>query len=264
MRIFIKLKALKTVYQDKSINSRFHLGTQGYLYNKLKESNFYNIHDKKSYKPFCFSGIFPVFNQRIEEEYNYSLIISSPKKELIDFFMLNIITGEKVNFGEYFFEIIDLKVEKDILKNFDMLETTNMVSITKKNEKGRPYSINFSKNEKEFLDYLRKNCIKKYNYYNNEDLPLDYDIFGKSIIKLKENSKEIISIKMPESQKEKGFTIMGCPIEIKLSHLTKIQRDILNCVYDAGFGEKNSYGIGFMKKKTRFSLNDLNNFEKLI
>ncbi|MGC8885519.1 MAG: CRISPR-associated endoribonuclease Cas6, partial [Candidatus Nanoarchaeia archaeon] len=76
MRILLNLKTTKNFSYDKNY---FHK-LEGFVYSFLKDTPLSILHDKKSYKFFCFSNIFPLpkENLEIKSEEIKNLIISSP------------------------------------------------------------------------------------------------------------------------------------------------------------------------------------------
>ena len=83
MRLVLKLESNKDVLQSKENNSKFYGGMHGWVYNKLKNTDFSKIYFEKEFKPFCFSNLFPIEKALIKEGQIYSLIISSPNEMFI-------------------------------------------------------------------------------------------------------------------------------------------------------------------------------------
>lgn len=86
MRVLIKLRSNSNqVYQ----NNYFHK-FQGFVYNLLKETPLKRVHNKKGYKFFCFSNLFPLNEKNgeippIKEGEPRNFIISSPSRIFIKF-----------------------------------------------------------------------------------------------------------------------------------------------------------------------------------
>ncbi len=66
---------------------QYHCQLQGFIYHLLNGSKYKNIHDKKGYKFFCFSNVFPVSKNIINGDVR-NLSISSPDSNFI-FFLEN-------------------------------------------------------------------------------------------------------------------------------------------------------------------------------
>ncbi|MGQ9719544.1 MAG: hypothetical protein ACUVWK_06900 [Nitrososphaerales archaeon] len=78
MRVIVKLEAL----EDCAYDYEYHHYLQGLIYNLIKGSEYSYLHDKKGYKFFCFSNIFPVMD--LKKGDNRTLIISSPDDLFIE------------------------------------------------------------------------------------------------------------------------------------------------------------------------------------
>ena len=63
---------------------QYHYYLQGFIYSLLKDSRFQYLHDKKGYKLFCFSNIFPAAVNLEKNDFR-TLIISSPNEEFITY-----------------------------------------------------------------------------------------------------------------------------------------------------------------------------------
>ncbi|MCK5025374.1 MAG: hypothetical protein KAS15_02200 [Nanoarchaeota archaeon] len=64
MRITLTLKALGDVSQ-KDAFPKYYPAMQGFVYDKLKNSVFSDLHDKKGFKNFCFSNLIGVRNNKV-------------------------------------------------------------------------------------------------------------------------------------------------------------------------------------------------------
>ncbi len=99
---------------------------QGFIYSKLKGTDFEYIHDRKGSKFFCFSNIFPIGDYKKDEK-KY-LIISSPMKEFIKTLYERISSeiGEVVKIGEKKFLIANCK-EFDVKLKFPWETSTPII-----------------------------------------------------------------------------------------------------------------------------------------
>lgn len=248
IRLKLLLQADKSVTQDKENNSKFHIGTRGFIYAKIKSLE---IHNDKCFKYFTFSNLFPLPSERIEENKNYWLTISSPREDIIEIIKCNCPIGEKINLGEYSFILKDIREESNFkLKDFSILRTATLINITKKTQNS--YKSLLLENDKDFLYYLQNNGLAKYNYYFNEDN--DFNLFENC--KIEAFGKKSVSLKI---YSEKGdYLIIGNLLDFKFGSLKKKQREILEFLIESGFGERTTYGLGYL-----YSNNANNNFENL-
>jgi CRISPR-associated endoribonuclease Cas6 len=78
MRLLIKLRCL----ESSGYEMHYHYHLQGFIYNLLRDSKYDYIHNKKGYKFFCFSNIFPITNV-LKKNSIYNLLLSSPSNEIV-------------------------------------------------------------------------------------------------------------------------------------------------------------------------------------
>ena len=55
MRLLLKLRALK----NQAYDLKYHHKLQGFIYSLLDGTPYVKLHDRRGYKFFCFSNIFP-------------------------------------------------------------------------------------------------------------------------------------------------------------------------------------------------------------
>ena len=247
MRLLVRLKSVKVSEYDLNY---FHK-LQGFVYKLLMDTDYKVLHDRKGYKFFCFSNIFPVGDVKAGEERN--LIISSPDKVFIKVLeekinkMMNDKT--KINIGDYEFIIDDVSTFQQKLKrNVSLLSATPIViRIPEKNYERYDIPVEFRKKRyvywrpqysfEAFVKQLEDNLIKKYNqfYHTNFEIENIFEVF-----KFKRPVVNHVVIKGKEK------IIVGSIWEFKFSYLNLKQKKILEFGVDCGFGERNSLGFGFM------------------
>lgn len=238
MRLLISLKSLNSCAYDVHYYNKL----QGFVYSHLR--NFYpKIHDKKSYKFFCFSNIFPIGD--IKEGSARKLLISSPDNTLIK--LLNENIPEKISVGEMLFEVTEktlIESKLNFLPSRIISATPIIIRIPQR--KYQEYGIESDKNYiywrktypfNVFVKQLEENLIKKYNEFYKTDIE-EFPIFEQFIFK-KETCNHVFI-------KNKETKIIGSIWEFIFSNLNKYQEKILNFGLDCGLGERNSLGFGFM------------------
>ena len=249
MRLLLKLKARKSVKQNKENNSKFYTGLHGWIYDKLKETDFSDIYSKTGFKPFCFSNLFPIKEQVINEDNIYSLIISSPNEMFIIAIISKMNISEIVNLGEYSFELISYKpLARKEINQGDTLENETIINICiLKNDKKN--SITFSKSPELFKINLAKNLIRKYNRFNDPKIEEDFYLWKNIEIGEIKGTESAIKINLIK-EGDNWFNVIGARYKFKIGDIDETQKKILNLSYDLGFGERNSFGFGFMNIKT--------------
>lgn len=243
MRLLIKFKSqIDQVFQTNYFH-KFH----GFIYNLLKETPLKEIHNLKSYKYFCFSNLFPIGN--IKKEDTKYFIISSPSKIFIKIISEKLKELDEVHIGDYSFLIEDIFIlQPKLRKNYKLISATpiiiripearyNEYYIPKELRKKRYIYWRPTIDFKAFVKQLEANLFKKYNNFYNTKIE-EFPIFEQ--FKFIKPCSNILTIK------GKDYTIVGSLWEFSFSYLNKEQRKILEFGIDCGFGERNSYGFGFV------------------
>lgn len=228
---------------QKDAFPKYYPAIQGFVYDKLKNSVFSDLHDKKGFKNFCFSNLIGVRNNKILEDYPYKITISSPNKELINIIKSNLKDGEKINLGEFSFELMRFYDYDVKLDNFSVIETPTIIVVTEHlRMENKIKSLDFLKKEdkERYLYLLRKNLIKKYNSFNGSKIIEDYDLWNNVMVEPTLKGKYSIPCEPLK------FRFIGNKLRFKLGYMDEVQKNVFNHCFETGFGAYNSYGMGFM------------------
>lgn len=251
VRINLSLKSLNSCSQ-KIFDKKFRSSFKGFIYKLLENSKFGLDKENSYFRGFCFSNIFPIRDSKLEENKVYHINISSIYSDLIMIILSKINIGDKINLGEGSFEIIDMKIEReDIFENI-LLESMNPICI-KTNKNDSELFVNYDKNKKLFIKNLAINLIKKYNFYYNENVDLDFNLFEnidiESIINKRKNTSHysLIMEDFDINRKGKPIYVYGNKLRFKIGEINGIQKKILQTGLESGFGSMNSYGMGYMR-----------------
>ena len=181
MRLLIKVKTVK----DCRYEMQYHYHLQGFIYHLLNRSEYQTIHDKRGYKFFCFSNIFPV-TANLKTGDLRNLLISSPDSNFIFSLEKSIknLTNKEVVIGSMKFKIEQVTVIDTIIpidSPFILITGTPIV-IRIKREKYKQIGINpsmdypfvFWKSNypiELFMSQIKDNLLKKYRkfYHNNSN-----------------------------------------------------------------------------------------------
>jgi len=247
MRIFLQLEAIKDCEYDIMY---FHK-LQGFVYSLLKETEYNILHDKKGYKFFCFSNIFPVGTIKIGDIKN--LLISSPDHLFVKFLEEElkklVDSGKAINIGEMLFKVENVSLIKTKLgRNCRLISATPIViRIPEKNYDRYDIPQKFRKKRyvywrpcysfEAFIKQLEENLIKKYNEFYRTDFEIE------GIFEMFRFIKPTINYAIIGGQEQ---MLVGSIWEFQFSYLTPKQKKILEFGLDCGFGERNSLGFGFM------------------
>ncbi len=245
MRILIKLKNAKEQAYDLKYNNKL----QGFIYNLLHNTEYGKLHDGEGYKFFSFSNIFPMSSRKGDGR---TFIIASPDEKFIDVVSvkLNERKDSLLHIGEYEFELLDVKKINVKLKNKAELITGTPIVIRIPREKYKEYGIDGEYDsvywkrkhtDLVFITQLESNLFKKYNRFYNTKID-EFQVF-----KQQPKFKKLVVNHVIKGGKE--HKVFGSLWEFHFDYVTDDQRKILEFGLDAGFGELNSLGFGFMNLK---------------
>jgi len=249
LRLLVRLKALRRV----AYNLAYHKDLQGLVYRFLRNSAFKTLHDRKGYKYFSFSNIVPP-SRMIDEGSSRSLIVASPDSHFIETVSkgLEQIQGREVRIGEMAFKVEETRpfnqdLPEDSFDGFTLTSGTPIIVRIPQNrlqEYGitpkHPYRYVYWRKEHTptaFMKQLEENLVKKYNEYYGTRLE-PFQIFEQLRFKKQ--------VAVPLRMKGEESTIIGTLWDFHFTPLNGIRRDLLQFGLDAGFGEMNSLGFGFM------------------
>lgn len=245
MRVWVKLLSTK----DCSYDLKYYHKLQGLIYSLLRDTEYSSLHDKKGYKFFCFSNIFPVPpNYQIKGGEDKQLLISSPDKLFIKI-LCKKLDGNIIHIGEMEFEVKEVKKLRVRLKrNCRLISATPIIiRIPEKNYERYGIPSEFRKKRyvywrpqysfEAFVKQLEENLIKKYKEFFREDFEIE------RIFEVYRFRKPVVSHVIIGGREQK---FVGSLWEFWFSHLSKKQKRILEFGIDCGFGERNSLGFGFI------------------
>ncbi|MFH1773937.1 MAG: CRISPR-associated endoribonuclease Cas6 [Methanobacteriota archaeon] len=242
MRLLIKLKALK----DCAYDITYYPKMQGFVYSLLKDTEYSSLHDKKAYKFFSFSNIFPASDFKSGDERRF--MISSPDEKLIETFKNRLTKLEQAAIGEMLFRIKEVAALNPKITKSCTLKTGTPIVIRIPKENYAEYGISPPKNYdylywrknysfNAFLRQLEDNLFKKYSEFYG--LPAEpSQIF--------EQFKFLKPVSIPIPIDGKNVSIIASLWEFIFGYIDREKQKLLQFGLDAGFGELNSIGFGFM------------------
>jgi len=246
MRLLIELRALCDCVYDLM----YHHKLQGFLYDLLRDSSYSGLHDRRDYKFFCFSNIFPSVDMQEGDARRF--LVSSPDAGLIQVFMeqLNKLqrSGERVNVGEMSFSVKGVSVLEPRVGRSCVLAagTPIVVRIPRVNyarygiEPPKDYKYVYWRKQYPFDAFVRQledNLFKKYNTFYGTQLEA-FPIFEQFTFQ-----KQVCNHLVIDGREAKIF---GSIWRFPTSGLSEERWRILQFGLDSGFGELNSAGFGFM------------------
>ena len=251
MRLLIKLYSKSSFLYD----NEYHHNLQGFIYSLLKNSKYHYLHDKKGYKFFCFSNIFPFSNMIMKNKIK-NLLISSPDIEFLVYIdsLLNEFQNKLVQIGNMEFEIIG---KEKLSINFPNENQISLVTgtpiiiripnskFTQYNMKPLQYEYYYWRREyplELFISQLENSLIKKFNDFcqykkiENKLQTESFNFFQRCRFKKQISTRVNIN----------GFShpIIGTLWEFDFEACR--DKSLIEFALDAGLGERNSLGFGFM------------------
>lgn len=236
MRLSLKLKSISTVLQ-RDFHSRYFTDFHGFVYQTMKTEK----------ALFSFSNLFPVKGQKVVQDEYYNVLISSSIPSVIEKIFFGLKIGEKINIGELSFLLEEVKLVTRQLKNDSVIESINVINLTKHTE-NRIRAIKYD--QEGYKGFLKQSLIRKYNRITGNSVSEDFDLFSNVDISLHEKHPTAsFPINFYNKGKNKSFNVIGNKLVFTFKGISDEQLKIFQVCYDAGFGERCSYGAGFMVER---------------
>jgi len=261
MRLLFKLVPM----ESHPYMNDYHYNLQAAIYSLIRDGGLPEVHEKRGYKFFCFSNIFPFgdFKRGVEKD----LLVSSPDYAILESIeraaSAKVRSGRPLVMGELQFVIAD--VSKPFRISFEGPEVTvrsatpivmripkakfEEYGITPKLDYDYVYwreSISFEA----FIKQLRDNIAKKVKEYlqgqkinSTKQVPYSNE---ETLLPAVVSYKFIRSVAKPITLKGRRQIIIGSIWDITLLAESADQMGTLEIALDSGLGERNSLGFGFM------------------
>lgn len=248
-RLLIKLQAT----HDSRYETEYHKDVQGLIYSLLRGSS-YDNHDKQGYKFFTFSNIFPFFNIRKNDQRN--LIISSPNDDFVSYVKEQLEYLQDIRIGQMRFKVdqcnrLGIKLPEDdsfglitgtpiIIRihryRYEEVDALDLVTKYKSIYWRRNHPVDL------FINQLEGNLVKKYNDYHNTQ---DSEPQERSPLFYSYKFLKQVATRISAGPNLPKATVIGTNWLFLLNGASELAGFAL----DAGLGELNSLGFGFMNVK---------------
>ncbi|WP_297499711.1 CRISPR-associated endoribonuclease Cas6 [Thermococcus sp.] len=210
---------------------------QGFIYNMLKGSEYGERHDEPRFKFFTFSDFF------LDSMGRPTLLISSPEKGFINTLYGAIKDKERVYIGRHELIVAELKRFKLPLRR--VFQTGSPIVLYRNAQENEYFKLHQHRDLRFFLQRLKENAEKKYEAFYGEDFLLEEPIFDRLIPKLRNNGKLDVYVKVVKNGVP--FPVIGSNWELlEKERIRPEERRFYRFIMDAGLGEKNSLGFGFL------------------
>ena len=245
MRVLVELQALCNCVYDLM----YHHKLQGFLYSLLAGSAYADLHDKRGYKFFCFSNIFPSVDMREGDVRRF--LISSPDVGLIGVFVKGLdsiqCNKERLNIGEMSFSVKGVSILEPKVGRSCVLAagTPIVVRIPKANYSRygivppEDYEYVYWRKQYPFDAFVRQledNLFKKYNTFYGTQLEA-FPIFEQFTFQ-----KQVCNHLVIDGRETKIF---GSIWRFTFNYLYGDKQKVVQFALDTGLGELNSIGYGF-------------------
>ncbi|MBI5390465.1 CRISPR-associated endoribonuclease Cas6 [Candidatus Woesearchaeota archaeon] len=223
---------------------------RGFVYSLQKESPAFNKHNASGYKLFTFSNIFPAQDVKSGETRYFQ--ISSPLKDLMYYLKgrLGEMQEKKIvlNIGEYQFLITSVRSLHPVVTSSCELITGTPIVLRIPNQRYEEYGISSLRSYEYwrpdydfsiFVKQLTDNLIKKHKQFSGK------------VSRLRQLFEEFTfkkSVSVVVAEEGRNIPVIGSVWKFRFHHMEEEQQRILQLGLDAGFGEMNSSGFGFMNK----------------
>jgi CRISPR-associated endoribonuclease Cas6 len=238
---------------------QYHYHLQGYIYNLLKGSKYDYVHDREGYKFFCFSNIFPASD--LAKDDTRTLLISSPDSGLIDY-----LHGVLQKPWNQYAMIGKMKFKMESVEEFAVSPPENyLISVIT----GTPIIIRISRETMQkngieakgkypyiywrnnypvgiFINHLTNNLLNKYAEFSRSDESKGFTLLDEQLENKPIFDQFVFKKQISTRVFLKGFeqVVIGTVWQFRFSPST--DRDLIHFAMDAGLGERNSLGFGFM------------------
>lgn len=229
MRLLIKFSSVEKPVPISYFINKFTI--QGLIYHffLLSEKLKYK-HEEKGIKFFCFSDVFS------KDDYYY-LLFSSPSKEIVEEVYKVVKNIQHFYIGYKLFKKEEVKKFNIRIRKKVRWETGSPIVVYYKE---KPFSFLKDKEWDAFFHRIKENAIKKFESFYKEKIEIE-EIFDRVEFKK--------SVAIPLQKDERKFLIFGSTWKLlEKSYVGKNERKFYQFLMDAGIGEKNSLGFGFVNQ----------------
>jgi CRISPR-associated endoribonuclease Cas6 len=228
----------------------YHKDIQGLIYGLLRGSQ-YNVHDKSGYKFFSFSNVFPWGNIRKNDVRN--LMIASPNNDFISYVkeQLEYLPTIRVGAMQFKFDYcnkLDIRLPN---RPFSLITATPILCNIQRYRFEEANALDLVNGFKStywrvdhpvdlFLKQVEANLVKKYNSYHEPESPATRDTEHDRIF-YKSRFLKQVAIPLSMGQDRYKPTVIGTNWLFGFT-----DPELAKFALDAGLGELNSLGFGFM------------------
>ncbi|ASJ09413.1 CRISPR-associated endoribonuclease Cas6 [Thermococcus siculi] len=222
---------------DGEFNQPNKHAVQGFIYNMLRDTRYEERHDEPRFKFFTFSDFFRDRKGRL------TFIISSPERGFINALYSKLKKREHVYIGKHQLKLLEVTKFDVPLRN--RFQTGSPIVIYKNSRENEYFKLHTHLDLRFFLERLKDNAERKYNAFYDDDFILEGPLFDRIIPKVRNNNKLDVYVKVVKNGRP--FPVIGSNWELlEKERIEPHERRFYRFIMEAGLGEKNSLGFGFI------------------
>jgi len=239
----IRLRAKK----DQSYDPAYHIKLQGVVYDLVEKAGYESIHDEGPFKFLTFSNVFPPKDMREGDERTF--ILSSPNENLIKSLQEVVNSERLIEPGDRQYVVDDTAIFNISPDRQGTMITGTPIVVRIPASRCGEYGIDdmgyddvywrIGNNSDAFIDKVEENLASKYREYYDREPPERPYFTGY-------NPRKQISV--PLRYEDREVTVIGTTWELDYECETRGMHRIIRMAYDAGLGELNTTGFGFMNE----------------
>lgn len=239
-----ELKCITYLKEDISFENSFDVLSKYINYSICKKDEYLEQHNKNIFNNYCFGSFLPIEKDKIYKKgNNYSFTIRTINEE----FAKDLYNLLRVNIDNRFLQIIEIR-KKIIKKTFisELYSATPVVSSLKKeNTKERQFFWTLEKSGDiiELQNQLQENLLRKYEEFFSEKLEPTQNFI--QLLEVKNQKPQSIYFTKQNNDIKTKVRLLGNKFRI-VPNEDEISQKLAFLSLGVGFGEKNSYGGGFM------------------
>lgn len=203
---------------------------QAMIYTAFGDSKFGVAHANKGFKYFTYSDCFYTGEKKA------TLILSSPLPRLIDTILDWFKEHSTIQLGIQTFNVKRISVIKPKLNN-EFISGSPIV-LYQDSKSGKYFSFRDNGDLSFFLDRLKNNALKKYEFFSGIKYELEDSLFDE--VELKRE------VAVPVTIRGNKLMFIGSMWNSLVKHNIEDHAEFYEFIMEVGLGEKNSLGFGFI------------------
>lgn len=203
---------------------------QGMIYQALGDSKYGKMHDETKFKYFTYSDFF------YDRHDKGTLIVSSPDSRIIDIIAEWLNSRDSILLGPNEYSIRRVRIIKPRLRN--EFQSGSPIVLYRDSNSGEYFSFREHGDIAFFLDRLKDNALKKYEFFTGIKLDLESSLFDE--VELRRE------LAVPVNIHGTDLVFIGTMWNSLVKDDIEEFEHFYRFLMETGLGEKNSLGFGFI------------------